>query len=1010
MSDRNYRRVNRALGKNPTLGGIPLSIVFPGLFAFSTAAVLRLVFGLTWLQVALFGIWLTASWWAATGGNNFKFLSQFSRWFLPRWIRGVMTSQPISSRGKQKRDRGAKGKGQSRKLGVPFEESLDLVTMVHFAIGGREVGAYLLKSGSQYQLVFGVDCQGIHPILTETEIIATLEQLEAGLKNLPQNESLTIHFSIFADDTARQEELSVLTEQTESDSLKCLLTAERARIQQIKRDGIRKPSSLKLFCTYTIRQGNSQGQDWLGRALGWLERFSKRLNGQIAEFNNRHLEATLREAFSEGFERWERLFSTMGLKVRPFSSTELWSEIWYRFNRTQPVAIPQSLILDEQGLRELVHSRLDIKTHLTRDGVPQAGKSWVKVGGKYLAALTFIDKPSAINLHYLYERLSRDGVKDVEVFCQISSADTTSSQILLELLTKQASYNAERAGTQHNVDVGSEMQIQEAVEAQQQIVAGAKPVYCSVVFLIHRPTRRELDAACKQFESYFPRPAWVARETQLSWFIWRQTLPIVCDRLMVFAAGVFDQRQLYLSSEIAGLMPLLKQRLCDSRGLELIAEGGEPLFIDLFERHRNLIVLATTRGGKSVLIAAVLLQGLARTIPVVVIDFPGADGRSTFSDYTPFLNGEYFDLSTAQNNLFELPDVRHLSPEQQRERLSDYRDFLLSALMTIIVGRETGSSIAQRIRDVLTLALDVFFKDEAIQKRSYEAFRDGFNSEAWNAMPTIKEFLHLCKPEHLGLGARPSRETEDVLDKIHLRLRSWLKSRVGKALSSPSSFRTDSHLLVFALRGLSNNEDAAVLALSAYSAALRRALSHEASIFFIDEAPILFEFDEISSLIGRLCANGAKQGIRVILSGQDPDTIATSAAGTKILQNINTHLVGRIQPSAIDSFERIFRYPPELISRNASESFFPNSQGIYSNWLLDDNGTFYHCRFYPSLILLALTANNPDEKSARAKVMECFDDQYEGIAQFAKLLKFSVQSGTPLKTVVIEWLETRHHL
>ncbi len=121
-------------------------------------------------------------------------------------------------------------------------------------------------------------------------------------------------------------------------------------------------------------------------------------------------------------------------------------------------------------------------------------------------------------------------------------------------------------------------------------------------------------------------------------------------------------------------------------------------------------------------------------------------------------------------------------------------------------------------------------------------------------------------------------------------------------------------------------------------AALRRALSSPASIFFIDEAPILFEFDQISDLVGRMCANGAKAGIRVILSAQDPDTIAKSRAASKILQNLTTRLIGRIQPVAIDSFINILKYPREIIGRNATESFFPRKEGVYSQWLLDDNG------------------------------------------------------------------------
>ena len=174
--------------------------------------------------------------------------------------------------------------------------------------------------------------------------------------------------------------------------------------------------------------------------------------------------------------------------------------------------------------------------------------------------------------------------------------------------------------------------------------------------------------------------------------------------------------------------------------------------------------------------------------------------------------------------------------------------------------------------------------------------------------------------------------------------------------------------------------------MSAYSAALRRALSSPASIFFIDEAPILFEFEQISDLVGRICANGAKAGIRVILSGQDPDTIAKSKAASKILQNLSTRLIGRIQPVAVDSFVNILKYPKEIIARNATESFFPRKEGIYSQWLLDDNGIYTFCRYYPGYEQLAVVANNPDEQTGRQEAMQKYNDKYEGLSKFARQL------------------------
>ncbi len=241
--------------------------------------------------------------------------------------------------------------------------------------------------------------------------------------------------------------------------------------------------------------------------------------------------------------------------------------------------------------------------------------------------------------------------------------------------------------------------------------------------------------------------------------------------------------------------------------------------------------------------------------------------------------------------------------------------------------------------------------------------------------PLLRQFLKVC--DLLTLAC---------LEQVKLRLRFWLSSRVGKAISQPSTFNSDARLLIFALRNLSNDEDAAILSLSAYSAALRRALAVRASVFFIDESPILFEYDSIAALVGRLCANGAKAGIRVILSAQDPDTIAASPSGAKIFQNLTTRLIGRIQPSAVDSFVQILKYPREIIARNATESFFPKKSGFYSQWLLDDNGIFTFCRYYPALNLLAAVANNPDEQAQRTAAMQRHRDKFVGLTEFSKQL------------------------
>ncbi|MEM6353884.1 MAG: hypothetical protein AAF766_24320, partial [Cyanobacteria bacterium P01_D01_bin.14] len=813
---------------------------------------------------------------------------------------------------------------------TPFEDALHLAAMLRIELRGRQVGAYILTKGKNREhlcLVFGFDCKGIHNTLTDEQVQTVFSQLESGLKDLPASERLTIHLGSFSSDAERQQELAQLTESAPSNALRFLLTADRARVQQLTQQGLRKPSFLRLYVTYTVETGSEGAQDLIEKLIAKSETLWKSFTGELKQAKNQRLQTVLTKAFTDGFLLWEQVLSNkMGLAIKPLGEQDLWELLWKRFNHSVPITIPQLIVLDDRGLHEQVNSDIHSTTLLTRAAVPTASQKWVNIRGQYVAPLTFLEKPGGwanefSQLRYLWEVISRDPVADTEIFCQLTRANETLVKTTVQRMLKQSNLTATQAGEDNSVDVVAELKLKRSIEAQEELFEGALPIHTAVVFLVHRPNLEQLDEACRYLQSCFRRPAWVEREQDYAWKVWLQTLPIVWESLM---ATPFKRRQLYLTGEVPGLMPLVLTQPCDTKGFELIAEeGGNPVHLDLFNQHKNLGLFATTRAGKSVLVSGILTQALAHRFPVVALDFPKPDGTSTFTDYTQFVGGAYFDISRESNNLFEQPDLRHLSADERKERYQDFQSFLESALLTMIVGSAAnGSVMTQTIRSILVLALNAFFEDPQIQRRYLAALEGRLGSTAWQQTPTLADFLQFCTAAKLDLHQVGSN-IEAALHMIELRLRFWLTSRVGKAISTPSSFPTDTQLLVFALRNLANEEDAAVLALSAYSAALHRALEAPASIFFIDEAPILFEFDEIGALIGRLCANGAKAGIRVILSAQDPDTVYKSPASSKIFQNLTTRLIGRVQPMAVDSFERILKYPRSIISRNASESFFP---------------------------------------------------------------------------------------
>jgi hypothetical protein len=418
-------------------------------------------------------------------------------------------------------------------------------------------------------------------------------------------------------------------------------------------------------------------------------------------------------------------------------------------------------------------------------------------------------------------------------------------------------------------------------------------------------------------------------------------------------------------------MPLICTATNDKSGFELIAEeGGTPIHIDLYKEHKNLAIFGATRSGKSVLVAGILTPAISQGIPVVALDYPKPDGTSTFTDYTNLLGkeGAYFDISKESNNLFEVPDLRGMDEEVIQERMGDFQEFLKSVLMLMIIGSNglgISSLTITNVESLISLTLKRFFDDNDIKIRYNLALKNGIGTKEWTEIPTLVDFYNYCQPAFVKLDsvANDSEEVLNALNFIRLRLKSWLDSRIGKSISQPSSFRGDAKLLVFALRNLSSESDSSILAMSAYSAALRRALSSKASIFFLDEAPILFQFESIAELIGRLCANGAKAGIRVIVSAQEPESIFQSKSAAKIFANMSTRLVGRIQPAAVDAFILRFKYPAEIIRINST--FTPKKEEVYSSWLLDLDNRLTFCRFYPAYCLLASVANNPEEQELR---------------------------------------------
>ncbi|HEY9597789.1 MAG TPA: hypothetical protein V6D33_08980, partial [Cyanophyceae cyanobacterium] len=285
--------------------------------------------------------------------------------------------------------------GVAKRKGTPLEDFFHLTTMLRVELNSRRIGAYVLRKGeNNFKITFGFECRGIHSALRTEQIDPIFDALESGLKDFPENEQLTVHMTSFTSDIERQQQLALLSQSAPSKELQFLVMGERARCRELTEQGIRKPKTLLLYVSYTVEPDVESG-DYVEKALARGERWWKAFTGELQKLQFTRIERLLAQAFTDGFGRWEMMLSNkLGLDIRPLSEVELWEILWRRFNNSPPIAVPQTLILGDEGVSEEVHSDLSPVTLLMADSVPVADRHWVNVKDKYVGVLTFVDKPA----------------------------------------------------------------------------------------------------------------------------------------------------------------------------------------------------------------------------------------------------------------------------------------------------------------------------------------------------------------------------------------------------------------------------------------------------------------------------------------------------------------------------------------------------------------------------------------------------------------------------------------
>ena len=890
---------------------------------------------------------------------------------------------------------------------VAFENHCDPLALIRFDIQGKDIGSYLLETKEMgipnYSFVSAFRFAGQNTLRPEGEAERFLNRFEGGLRKLSSAQKLRIHFRSFAEDETAQSELSALLKTDCSTESKFFIEAERKHVRQLTEAGERQKKEIILFAYYNVGSFGSDARGWLEKAIGLIAQASSKFGGKSNNSSYEHFQKLLAEGYRSGLRPWISRLTGMGLRPEALSTQELWLELATRFNHRPSKTIPHCLTLsDETGhleLSEEINSPLALMSKAMqgergRSACPQGGREFAVVKDKLVAAMVLEEKPNAWissdhMLSSVWEPIS--DIPDCEVIVEMEPGNRRTAYHLLGRTGKAGIKSAQSAAGK-DLSTKALGNIESATDAQRRINSGVSPIYLSMTVLIHRNTQEELAKTCNDLSSNFLNGL-IIRDRNIALDLWRRSLPVVAAQL------VPDGRRMqYLSDEVPGLTPLICPYAADQKGLEFVTMAGQrPLHIDIYSKTIGILIFGETRSSKSVVAADLFTKMIARGSNVIVIDATREDGASTYTELAKFYGkeGAYFDVGSQSNNLFQPPDFSHrkdLSGIVKSQRIESYREFLVKALTVMVMG-EVLDPLTKRVRTLLLQSITPFFRHPDIKARYERAFACGLGSDEWMRMPTLFDFVDFFDSHDFDISGESALITE-AKTTILLELRGWLSGRIGKSISAPSTLDFDSaKFTVFALSNVSDDTEAAVLALSAQSLALRKALQLNSCLVAIEEAPILLKYKGLAEIVGAFCSNGQKTGIKPVIISQTAEAITDSVIASQITNNLKVRLIGCITNSSIISFSKLLNYDAQVLAVNSEQSFFVNPQKQRSSWLVDVNSTLVHCYHYPNPQLLTTVANNPPERAFRDRILKGYQNKYAGIAEATKQYIPALQSG-----------------
>ena len=761
-----------ALGEKSKVAIVPKEYILPWVIIVTLCIItyrfLQLFFdpGYFWLVVAI--VWLCASWSLIAGRKSHDFTDEFYPLPKDNWIdvpqNFIPATDEMFSKSATRKFRSVEEVNlalQSHKY-VPFQNESELHGNMRVSIGGQSFVNFLRcdRKTLKWSASVPFNLVGLHPQLTDSDIINQSNAISNALKDIPKGESICFVFGCRSKFNKRNRQLSELID-VKFPIMGIILESEKLKTEEITKKGLRQEWHHYAIVNWSQRnQDLRQNSDTISTVINSFKNlftsyFRNLLGTQNSYWRNIYVKLA-RDIYSNSFLPWKiRLESKGKLLLSSLDHYSAYELLANRFNneinRDLTTDIPQKInVSDVSGKlkhRVVVNNPLNHKDLLSKliegdEGISNCPnhderRDRLRVKNDLVGILKMVVPPLKVpfgeQIFWVWERMKEIEVRDTDVFVEITPGDEEQSRTNLRRLVRQSTYANKYAAEKGNViDVDASNLSNEAIEAQKRLRSGAKPLIVSFTIHVYRQNDIELDIACERLIQLFA-PAKLVREDKVCWKRWLESLPINNQKIQTSTEMFSEARMTSLDTlSVRSLLTLIRPRDIHSSGVEFIyTEGGYPIYINLVEKCMRGIITGATGSGKTVMAFAHMKQALYREDRVCVGFDMSNEGEGTLKPIVEMLGdeGAYINLVEQSINILQPPDLRKYKPEIQERRRKIWLESRKKIITAFAIGSHPRNDInPDVISSIVTLALEAFITDIDIVRRYNAALENGWKS------------------------------------------------------------------------------------------------------------------------------------------------------------------------------------------------------------------------------------------------------------------------------------------